>query len=204
MQLLVLTTRQQLAGIGETGEIYFRSPHLANGYWNDPTLTAERFVPNPFANGDRLYKTGDLGRYLPDGNLEILGRADRQVQIRGFRVEPSEVESALLANRSVRECVVLARERTDGDKELAAYVVPATEAAPAVSDLTQTLRQKLPAYMAPSAFVIIEELPLTPGGKIDRRTLAAMDQSQPEVEANNMGPTSPIEEMIGGDLLRTC
>jgi amino acid adenylation domain-containing protein len=202
VQLLVLNAKRHLAGIGETGEIYFRSPHLANGYWEDSTLTAERFVPNPFAEvtGERIYKTGDLGRYLPDGNLEILGRADRQVKIRGFRVEPAEIESALKANDGVRECVVLARDDTNGDEQLAAYVTSGLEASPTTGDLARALRQKLPAYMIPSAFVMLKELPLTPGGKVDRQALAKLEQSQPEVETNDVALQTPIEGMIGGIL----
>ena len=202
VQLLVLTAGQQLAGVGELGELYVRSPHLARGYLHDSLLTRARFIINPFTKvtTDRLYRSGDLGRYLPDGNVELFGRSDHQVQIRGFRVEPSEVETALKEHEGVRECLVMAREHANGDKQLAAYVVPTTEVAPTIRDLTRSLRQKLPTYMIPSTFVMMKNLPLTPNGKVDRQALPAPDQSQSEVEAGYVGPSTPIEEMIAGIL----
>lgn len=173
VQLLVLNHAQQLAGIGELGEIYMRSPHVARGYRGDTVLTAERFLRNPFGNlpGDRLYRTGDLGRYLPDGNVEALGRADLQVKIRGFRVEPGEIEALLRSLPAVRDVVVIAREDQPGDKRLVAYIVPEAEAAVGLKALRDFLKGKLPEYMVPSAFVMLDALPLTPNMKVNRRAL---------------------------------
>ena len=198
VQLLVLNARHNLAGCGETGEICFRSPHLANGYWNDPAQTAARFVPNPFSliAGERLYRSGDFGRYLPDGNIELLGRADRQVQIRGFRVEPDEVRGAIKEQEGIRDCVVVGCENGNGDKQLTAYVTPARGVALSVGDLTQNLRRRLPAYMIPSTFVILEDLPLTPNGKIDYHALPAASQLQPQLERGEID--TPVEAMIAG------
>ena len=200
VQLLVLTAAGQPAGVGELGEVYVRSPHLARGYLDDDALTGARFVLNPFTNvsADRLYRSGDLGRYLPDGSVELAGRSDQQVQIRGFRVEPGEVEAALKEHGGVGECVVVAREQADGERQLTAYVVPKTEVAPTVSDLTRRLRRRLPAYMIPSGFVMLKSLPLTPNGKLDRGALPA--PPRPEAEAGFVAPRTPVEEMIAGIL----
>jgi amino acid adenylation domain-containing protein len=202
VQLLVLNGNHDLAGIGETGEIHFRSPHLAHGYLNDPLLTAQRFVPNPFAveAGERLYKSGDLGRYLPDGNVEILGRTDRQLKIRGFRVEPAEVQSALKECAGIRECVAVPIDDVKNEKQLVAYIVPGTEVAPNLNVLGQQLRTRLPAYMVPSAFVTMKSLPLTPSGKIDYQALPAPEQRQSEIESGYRETGSPVEEVIAGML----
>lgn len=202
VQLLILTDTQQLAGVGELGELYVRSPHLARGYLDDSPLTSARFIINPFTkvSADRLYRSGDLGRYLPDGNVDLVGRSDYQVQIRGFRVEPGEVAAALKEYGGVRECVVMAREHSNGDKQLTAYVVPTTEVPPTISDLTRSLRQKLPTYMIPSGFVMMEKLPLTPNGKVDRQALPAPDQSRAEADTGYVAPRTPVEEMIAGIL----
>jgi amino acid adenylation domain-containing protein len=175
VQLLVLNSEQQLAGVGELGEIYMRSPHVARGYRGDAALTAERFLRNPFRDGagDRLYRTGDLGRYLPDGNVEPLGRADLQVKIRGFRVEPGEIEALLRSLPAVRDVVVIAREDQPGDKRLVAYVVAEAEAEIGPKALRDFLKQKLPEYMVPAAFVMLDALPLTPNMKVNRRALPA-------------------------------
>ena len=188
VQLLVLTRSGQLAGIGEVGEIGVRSPHIAAGYLDDPALTAERFVINPFTGleGDRLYRTGDLGRYRPDGEVEPLGRADFQVKIRGFRVELGEIEAALARHPAVREAVVVLRGET-----LTAYMVPE---GPAPDGLRDFLRSRLPEYMVPSAFVFLDALPLTPNRKVDRRALPEPVRDQPAEEA----PATPTEELLAG------
>ncbi|HYX24263.1 MAG TPA: amino acid adenylation domain-containing protein, partial [Thermoanaerobaculia bacterium] len=185
VQLLVLRAGAgpaALAGISEVGEICLRSPHLAAGYLGDPELTREKFQVNPFTGlpGDRIYRTGDLGRYLPDGEVAFAGRRDLQVKVRGFRVELGEVEAALGRLPGVREAVVVARQDAPadpGDRRLVAYVVPVPEPAdrPAleVRDLRDALSATLPAYMVPAAFVLLERLPVTPNHKVDRRALPA-------------------------------
>ncbi|MDO8052422.1 condensation domain-containing protein, partial [Janthinobacterium sp. SUN211] len=165
---------------GVIGEIYIGGASVARGYLNLPALTAERFLQDPFRSkqGSRLYKTGDLGRWLVCGNVEFLGRNDHQVKIRGFRIELGEIEHALQAHAQVRDTVVLARDGADGDKRLVAYVVP-LEAGAAQPLLVAALRQhlvsSLPDYMVPQAFVVLERLPLTPNGKVDRKALPEPD-----------------------------
>jgi amino acid adenylation domain-containing protein len=200
VQLLALSTAGQLAGIGEVGEIYVRSPHVAKGYLGDGALTQERFKINPFTGtaGDWLYKTGDLGRYLPDGNVEFLGRIDHQVKIRGFRIELSEIEVVLAQHPAVREAVVLAREDTPGDRRLVAYVVPNRGQVPRIDELRGFLRRKLPDYMMPSAFVLLDAMPLTPNSKIDRRALPAPDTARPEMEAAFVAPRDNLELQLTG------
>jgi amino acid adenylation domain-containing protein len=198
VQLLVLNTSQQLAGIGEVGEIYVRTPYLAKGYIGSEELTQERFLINPFTkqSDDRLYQTGDLGRYLPDGNIEFLGRIDHQVKIRGFRIELGEIEAVLAQNPSVRETRVIAREDQPGDKRLVAYVVPNQEQAPKSNELRSFLKEKLPNYMVPSAFVMLEALPLTPNGKVNRRALPAPEQAKHEAEETFVAPRDEIELLL--------
>jgi len=198
VQLLVLNKSMQLAGIGETGEVYVRSPHLARGYKNDNTLTRERFISNPFGQtaDDRLYKTGDLGRYLPDGNVESLGRADLQVKIRGFRVELGEIEAVLGAHTDVREAIVIAREDTPDHKLLVAYIVGPENQTKAASELRSYLKEKLPEYMIPAAFVILEALPLTPNGKVDRRALSAPDELSFESQDDYVAPRTSLEQRL--------
>jgi acyl carrier protein len=161
-------------------------------------LTAEKFIPDPFGNelGARLYKTGDLGRYLPDGNIEFLGRIDDQVKIRGFRIELGEIEAVLVQHPDVRQTMVLARADIGGEKRLAAYVVPNQERTPTIDDLRGFLEQRLPDYMLPSSFVFLDGFPLTPNGKVDRRLLAAPDQSRPELGNAFMAPRTPVEALL--------
>jgi amino acid adenylation domain-containing protein len=199
VQLLILNASGQLAGIGEIGEIYFRSPQLAKGYLDNELLTRERFILNPFtkASGDRLYRTGDLGRYLPDGTVESLGRADKQVQIRGFRVEPGEIENVLARHPAVRESVVIAQDVEPGEKRLVAYVVAGQNAPPSISDLRQFVRSHLPDYMAPSAFVFIDSIPLTANGKINRQALPAPDPTaQGAAAETEAGPRTVTEKLL--------
>ncbi len=198
VQLLVINRAGRLAGIGEVGEIAVRSPHLAGGYLGDAALTADKFRVNPFTglDGDRIYRTGDLGRYLPDGEVAFAGRADQQVKIRGFRIEPAEIEARLAALPGVREAVVVAREDR-GEKRLVAYIVPERAEGAAVSPafLRQALRDRLPAYMVPSAFVLLERLPITPNGKVDRRALPAPPE-EGGAAAGQAAPESAVEERI--------
>jgi amino acid adenylation domain-containing protein len=174
-RLYVLDQYMAPVPIGVVGELYIGGDGVARGYWNRPVLTAERFVPDPFsgAPNDRLYRTGDLARYLPDGNIEFLGRRDNQVKIRGFRVELGEIEAVLGELAQVREAVVVLCEDEPGDQRLVAYVVPRDRQVATPDELRSALKQRLPDYMLPSAFVIMEQLPLTHNGKVDRGALPA-------------------------------
>ena len=165
---------------------------IARGYLGRPELTAEKFVPNPFGAG-RLYKTGDLARYRDDGVIEYLGRLDHQVKIRGFRIELEEIESVLGRHPAVRQCVVVGREDRPGEKRLVAYYVP-TQKPPTSQELTTVLLAKLPDYMVPTAFVALDSLPLTPSGKIDRRSLPA--PALPTAGETASEPRTPVEEKL--------
>ena len=194
VQLLLLNAKQQLAGIGEVGEIYVRTPYLTKGYIGSDELTQKRFIINPLTKipDDRLYKTGDLGRYLPDSNIEFLGRIDHQVKIRGFRIELGEIEAMLSKHPAVQKTVVIVREDVPGDKRLVAYLVPRQEQAP-TSELRHFLKQQLPDYMVPSAFVMLAAFPLTPNGKIDRSALPAPEHQRQESEETFVAPRDELE-----------
>ncbi len=182
-QALVLAENNQLCGIGESGQIVLRTPFRSLGYINASVENSSRFVKNPFRNDelDLLYYTGDRGRYRPDGSLEILGRLDRQVKIRGVRIELREIETLLCHHPVVREVVVIAREDQPGDQRLVAYVVPKLEQVLTIDELRRFLKEKLPNYMMPSAFAILDALPITQNGKVDRLALPMPDQlRQPE------------------------
>ncbi len=170
----VLDARLEPAPIGVGGELYIGGAQVALGYLNRADLTKERFIASPFVEGDRLYKTGDLARYLPDGNIEFLGRNDFQVKIRGFRIELGEIEACLASHPGVREAVVLALEDRDGEKRLVAYYT--TFAVPGADELRSHVAAALPDYMIPTAFVHLDALPLTAHGKLDRRALPAPDE----------------------------
>ena len=197
VQLLVANAAGNLAGVGELGEILVRSPHLARGYLDDEELTRTRFRPNPFAGdaSDRVCATGDLGRYLPDGTVAFAGRADRQVQIRGFRVDPAEVEAWLARVAGVEQAAVVVREAPQGDLELVAFTMPALTVPG--SDVRAFLAERLPAYMVPSRFLALDELPLTPNGKVDRGELLlrAGEAGTPLPESTE-APASPEEEVL--------
>ncbi|BAY37781.1 amino acid adenylation domain-containing protein [Nostoc sp. NIES-2111] len=196
-QAHILDKNLQPVPVGVPGELYIGGVALARGYLNRPELTQERFIINPFEKSgkSRLYKTGDLVRYLTDGNIEYLGRIDSQVKIRGFRIELGEVEAALSQFEDIEGCCVIVREDTPGDKRLVAYVVAHQDCTPKVSELRELLKAKLPEYMVPTAFVILESLPLTPSGKVDRRALPA-----PDLQSTNsnkyVAPRIPIEELL--------
>jgi acyl carrier protein len=192
--------------IGVPGELCIGGLGVARGYLNRPELTKEKFVPDPFSDdpGARLYKTGDLARYLQDGNIEYLGRIDHQVKIRGFRTELGEIEAVLALHPAVRESVVVARDDSSGDstptglKRLVAYFVSAQNHALSVGELRDHLKAKLPEYMVPSAFVELEALPLTPNGKVDRRALPAPEADRPALEETFVAPRTPLEETLAG------
>lgn len=197
LELYVLDQSQNLVPIGVPGELYVGGAGVGRGYLNRPELTAERFIPNPFRSraGKRLYRSGDLVRYLPNRDIEYRGRIDAQIKIRGFRIELEEIETVLRQHAAVREVVVISRGEKPAEKRLVAYVVPAQEA-PTVSELNGFLRQKLPEYMVPSAFMFLDSLPLTSNGKIDRRNLPGPDQSRPEQENSFVAPRTPVEELL--------
>jgi amino acid adenylation domain-containing protein/FkbM family methyltransferase len=240
MQSYVLDSHLQPVPVGTPGELYLGGVGLARGYFNRPELTAERFVPNllqkvkdkrqktkgdddtsllPFTFGrvsssDRLYRTGDIVRYHPDGNLEFLGRIDHQIKLRGFRIELREIEAVLTQHPAVQEAVVVVHEGVPGERRLIAYVIPSQEpptksqepedsgkdgsrfSAPGSTELRSFLKQRLPDYMLPAAFVLLDSLPLTPNGKLDRRALPLPDQGRPDLEVAFVGPRTPIEETL--------
>lgn len=197
-QIYVLDRNLEPVPIGIPGELYIGGDGLARGYLNRYDQTAEKFIPNPFSDklGSRMYKTGDLVRYLRDGNLEFLSRIDYQVKVRGFRIELGEIESVLMQHPGVQSAVIIEREFAPGDKRLVAYVVPAVPGAIAQSELRQFLENKLPDYMIPASIEFLESLPLTSSGKVDRRALPSVDQSRPELEEAFVAPRTPIESIV--------
>ncbi|MEO0012600.1 MAG: hypothetical protein RLZZ535_989 [Cyanobacteriota bacterium] len=192
-QVYILDKQLQPVAIGVPGELYLGGLGLSLGYLNRSDLTEEKFIIHPVKPEQKLYKTGDLARYLPDGNLEFLGRIDNQVKVRGFRIEVGEVEAVLVSQSQVKEAVVVAREENKGNKYLAAYVV--TKSPINTRELKEFLKQKLPEYMVPSAFVLLEALPLTPNGKIDRRALPVPDLTKDRLETF-VAPRTPNEAAI--------
>jgi amino acid adenylation domain-containing protein len=205
-QAYVLDPAMELVPIGMAGELYIGGDGLARGYLNRPELTAERFIPDPFSQnlGARLYKTGDLALYQPDGTLVFLGRVDHQVKIRGFRIELGEIEAVLHQHSTVQEVVVVAHEDIPGEKRLVAYMVFHPGQTATIKDLLAHMRSTLPAYMIPSAFVWLDALPLTPNGKIDRLALPAPDPVRQASEEPFVAPTTTMHyqlQQIWEDLL---
>jgi amino acid adenylation domain-containing protein/non-ribosomal peptide synthase protein (TIGR01720 family) len=196
-QLYILDAALQPVPIGVPGELYIGGAGLARGYLNRPALTAERFIPDPFGAkpGARLYRTGDLARYLPDGNIDYLGRNDNQVKIRGFRIELGEIEAALVQHPAVRECAVSIVSDDQQHQRLVAYLAARTEPV-ATGELRSALKEKLPEYMLPAAFVWLDSLPLTPNGKVDRRALPSWDGAQRASETLFVPPRTPKEHML--------
>jgi amino acid adenylation domain-containing protein len=198
IQIYILDSYLQPVPIGITGELHIGGIGLARGYCNRPELTAEKFIPGLISDkpGARWYKTGDLARYLPDGNIEFLGRLDYQVKIRGFRIELEEIETLLRQHPAVRETIVVTREDAPNDKRLAAYLVPNQKPAPTTSELRSFLETKLPDYMVPATFVILDTLTLTPNGKVDRRALPVPDGLRPELETAYVEPRTEVEHAL--------
>ena len=193
-QIYILDVNLQPLPVGVIGDLYVGGDGMSCGYLNCPDLTSERFINNPFDSSEIIYKTGDLARYLPDGNIEFFGRSDQQVKVRGFRIETGEVEVALAAHPAVRQAVVVAWKERSSDASLVAYLVAAQgrkDAEP--GQLREFLRQKLPDYMVPSKFVNLESLPLTPNGKVDRKALPSPSQTRPDLKAPYIAPRTPLE-----------
>jgi amino acid adenylation domain-containing protein len=205
--IYILDPQMQPSPIGVPGELHIGGTGLARGYHNRPELTAEKFIPDPFRSepGARLYKTGDLARYLPDGAIEYLGRLDHQVKIRGFRIELGEIESVLAGIPRVREAVVVAREDVPGDKRLVAYLTVKEGERPKDSELRAVMQATLPEYMLPSAFVTLDRFPLTPNGKVDRKALPAPEYRRPELGKAFVAPRTSVEKVLAdiwGEVLR--
>ncbi len=195
----IMDARLQPVPVGVPGEIFIGGAGLARGYLNRPELTAERFIPNPFSDdgGDRLYRTGDRGRYRSDGNIEFLGRSDNQVKIRGCRIELGEIETTLNQHPEVKESVVVARDRDPlSENNLVAYFLPRHDLIPSTRELRSHLKAKLPDYMLPSIFVPKDVLPLTANGKIDRHALALADQLPPTLPSEFVEPSTEMEELV--------
>ncbi|BAG05825.1 non-ribosomal peptide synthetase [Microcystis aeruginosa] len=197
VQTYILDEYLQPVPVGVPGELHIGGAGLARGYLNCPELTNEKFISHPFhqTTESRLYKTGDLARYLPDGNIEYLGRIDNQVKIRGFRIELGEIEAVLSQHNYVETTCVTAREDSPGIKRLVAYIVPPKNVTPSTNELRQFLKARLPDYMIPSAFVTLETLPLTPNGKLDHRALPEPNL-RGEIELNFVAPRNLEEEIL--------
>ena len=195
-QVYVLDTDRNLVAQGAIGELYIGGDGLARGYLDRQELTKERFVPSPFLPKERLYRTGDLARWLPDGTLECLGRIDNQVKIRGFRIELGEIETVLSRHPAVKQCVVVAREDTPGDKRLVAYFEGQDGVNISVTDLRVCLKRELPDYMLPAVFVQLNTLPLTPNGKIDRKGLPLPEENRLEAEGEFLAPRDGVEQAL--------
>ena len=197
-QIYILDPYKQPVPIGVPGELYVGGAGVTRGYLNRPDLTEQKFIPNPFENlnNSRLYKTGDLARYLPDGNIEFLGRIDRQVKIHGFRIELPEIEAILSQHPALRNTAVIVREDRPGNKRLVGYIIPKEKSVPPTTELRDFLRQKLPEYMVPTAFIPLDTLPLTPNGKVDYQRLPDSDISRATVTQNYVAPQTPLEEKL--------
>ncbi len=198
LQVYTLDKHLELVPFNVAGEMYVGGAGVSRGYLFRPALTAERFIPNPFCGkpGECLYRTGDLARHLSNGDLEYLGRIDHQVKIRGFRIELGEIEAALYEHPAVKDAAVVARDIGPGEKQLVAYLVSDQEQSSSVSEIRALLKRRLPEYMVPAAFVMLEQLPLTENGKVDRRALPAPGEMRPDLEAAFAAPRTLVEEVL--------
>jgi amino acid adenylation domain-containing protein len=196
-ELFILDPEKQPVPLGINGEVYVGGDGLAHGYWNQPELTASKFIEHPFSQtpGAKLYRTGDLARFDGQGNVEFVGRIDHQIKLRGFRIELGEVEALLAKHPNVSNNVVMLREDAPGDKRLVAYVIP-KENTPAPAELRAHLRAQLPDYMLPAAIVFMEAFPLTPNEKIDRKALPVPEQNRPELSRAFVAPRDEIERQL--------
>ncbi len=195
-EVLLLDEDREKVGINTVGEIAIKSRYLSPGYWQNPDLTWAKFIPDPNGGAECIYLTGDLGIMRPDGCLEYLGRKDFQVKIRGHRIEIPEIELTLLDLDNVKEAIVIARDGKAGDQRLVAYIVPIKQPAPTASALREALSKTLPDYMLPSVFMVMDALPQTPNGKLDRTKLPAPDQTRPKLETPFITPRTPVEEVM--------
>jgi amino acid adenylation domain-containing protein/non-ribosomal peptide synthase protein (TIGR01720 family) len=197
-QLYILDKHLEPVPVGVMGELHIGGKNLARGYLNKPKLTSERFIPNPYSTNSsaRLYKTGDLVRYSPEGNIEFFGRSDHQVKVRGFRIELGEIESAIQKHSAIREAVVILNEGKFGDKRIIGYYVNETDQDISPNDLRSYLKDKLPEYMVPACFIVLERIPLTSNGKLDRKMLPEPDHSRPELENVFRAPKTEIEKAL--------
>jgi amino acid adenylation domain-containing protein len=198
VQIYLLDKQRRPVPIGVPGELCIGGAGLARGYLSQPDLTAERFAPDPFGPraGARLYASGDLARYRADGEIEFLGRLDYQVKIRGYRIELGEIETALRKNPQVLHAVVLDRETIPGEKQLVAYIVPAQNSTASIAELQRGLKEHLPEYMTPTAWVLLDEIPLTPNGKVDRRALPDPGKARLDTGQSFVAPQTLIEEVL--------
>ncbi|HEX7318160.1 MAG TPA: amino acid adenylation domain-containing protein, partial [Pyrinomonadaceae bacterium] len=198
VRVYVLDSHQRPVPVGAPGELHIGGAGLARGYLNRPALTAEKFIPDPFGvePGARLYKTGDLARYRPDGRIEYMGRADQQVKVRGFRIELGEIEAALCAHDAVRQALVATQDSPNGDRRLVAYAVCNEGEQLSGGELRAHLQGRLPEYMVPASFVLLDEMPALPNGKIDRRALSLMHIAGTSTATEYVAPRTPVEEML--------
>ncbi|MCZ6626467.1 MAG: AMP-binding protein, partial [Deltaproteobacteria bacterium] len=183
-------------GFNQIGEIAVKSCYLPPGYWRNPDITQSKFLADPEGGDKRIYLTGDLGRMAEDGCLEHLGRKDFQVKVRGYRIETGEAEMRLLDHPAIKEVAVVTQDDQYGDKLLAAYIVPSSKPGPSIGELLSFLQEELPDYMIPSAFVMLDTLPLAPNGKVDRQALPAPDRARPELDTPFVVPRTPVEEAL--------
>jgi acyl carrier protein len=198
IRVYLLDEHQQPVPVGIPGEVFVSGTGVARGYLHNPALTAERFIPDPFSNssGARLYRTFDLARYKPDGNIEFLGRIDHQVKIRGYRIEPGEIEAALRTHPALGDVIVTTAEDVSGEKALVAYVVSMSQPAPDVDELKRFLRERLPAYMVPSEFALLDSLPVAANGKLDLKALPSLTQIRSETRDACLAPRTSSEQML--------
>ncbi|MBA3805716.1 MAG: amino acid adenylation domain-containing protein, partial [Acidobacteria bacterium] len=197
-QVYILDERLQPVAENCVGELYIGGSGLADGYLNRPELSGEKFLPHPFSSiaGAKLYRTGDIARYLLNGDVEFLGRRDNQVKVRGFRIELGEIEAALAQHPVVRAAVVVVRETVPGDRRLTAYFVARNTLSVTAGELRAFLKERLPSYMLPSAYVPVDALPLTPNGKLDKRALPEPDEMRPELAQKYVAPETPLEKSV--------